>query len=228
MDVTPIRYASLINIPTRESREAMANIQVVAPDVFCAPINSDALPYCAEGILVRQSVAEKLRKASVSLSRKMPGAKLQVVYGYRHPSIQQKYYQDMFDKIQRNNPNLSTDELMERTHALIAVPSVAGHPTGAAIDAMIVVGRQPLDMGTPIWDLDNTALIPTFAPGISESQAQNRMLLREVLMAQGFAPFDGEWWHFSYGDREWAAYYGQRRGCQATPFFFGPIPTGSE
>ncbi|QQR69366.1 MAG: hypothetical protein IPI58_01405 [Alphaproteobacteria bacterium] len=25
----------------------------------------------------------------------------------------------------------------------------------------------------------------------------------------GFAPFDGEWWHFSYGDREWAKYYGR-------------------
>jgi D-alanyl-D-alanine dipeptidase len=26
-------------------------------------------------------------------------------------------------------------------------------------------------------------------------------------MRQGLAPFDGEWWHFSYGDREWAKYY---------------------
>ena len=28
------------------------------------------------------------------------------------------------------------------------------------------------------------------------------------MVAEGFAPFDGEWWHFSYGDREWAAFYG--------------------
>jgi D-alanyl-D-alanine dipeptidase len=33
------------------------------------------------------------------------------------------------------------------------------------------------------------------------------MLLRSVMLQAGFAPFDGEWWHFSYGDREWAYYY---------------------
>jgi D-alanyl-D-alanine dipeptidase len=209
MNVKPLLYASLVNIPVRESGEAMANLREVAPEVICAPINTDTLPYCSEGILVRQSVAEKLRAASASLSIRSPGAKLQVVYGYRHPTTQEKYYEAMFDRIKRENPLLPTDQLIERTHALIAVPSVAGHPTGAAIDVMISVDGESLDMGTPIWDLENTALIPTFAPGISESQARNRKLLREVLMAQGFAPFDGEWWHFSYGDREWAVYYGQ-------------------
>jgi D-alanyl-D-alanine dipeptidase len=29
------------------------------------------------------------------------------------------------------------------------------------------------------------------------------------MVAAGFAPFYGEWWHFSYGDREWAAVYGE-------------------
>lgn len=30
------------------------------------------------------------------------------------------------------------------------------------------------------------------------------MLLRDCMLRVGFAPFDGEYWHFSYGDREWA------------------------
>lgn len=209
MDAKPLLYADLVNIPVRKSSEAMLNLRDVAPAVICAPINGDTLPYCPEGILVRESVADKLRAASANLSNRLPGAQLQVVYGYRHPKTQQKYYQDIFDRIERMNSNLSTAELIERSHALIAVPTVAGHPAGAAVDVQIVVDREPIDMGTPIWDLENTTLIPTFAPGITETQARNRMLLREVLMAQGFAPFDGEWWHFSYGDREWAAYYGQ-------------------
>lgn len=25
------------------------------------------------------------------------------------------------------------------------------------------------------------------------------------MVEAGFAAFSGEWWHFSYGDREWAA-----------------------
>jgi D-alanyl-D-alanine dipeptidase len=51
-------------------------------------------------------------------------------------------------------------------------------------------------------------LIPTFSPLVSEEARRLRMTLREAMMSGGFAPFDGEWWHFSYGDREWAKYYG--------------------
>ena len=47
--------------------------------------------------------------------------------------------------------------------------------------------------------------MPVFAPGITEEQRENRLLLRRVMKEQDFAPFDGEWWHFSHGDREWAA-----------------------
>jgi hypothetical protein len=35
----------------------------------------------------------------------------------------------------------------------------------------------------------------------------NRKMLRDAMMAEGFAPYDGEWWHFCYGDKEWAFYY---------------------
>jgi D-alanyl-D-alanine dipeptidase len=215
MDVKALSYVDLINIPVTESHEPMANLLEVAPQVECAPINADALAYCPGGILVRKSVAEKLHMASAKVAERHPGAKLRVVYGYRHPSIQEQYYQQISTKIQRENPSLSANEVIERTHALIAVPSVAGHPTGAAVDVTISLNGTSMDMGTPIWDLESTSLIPTFAPGISEQQRANRLLLRAVLMSVGFAPFDGEWWHFSYGDREWAAYYKQPHALYA-------------
>jgi len=28
--------------------------------------------------------------------------------------------------------------------------------------------------------------------------------------ARGFTNYAGEWWHFSYGDKEWAKYYGEQ------------------
>jgi D-alanyl-D-alanine dipeptidase len=36
----------------------------------------------------------------------------------------------------------------------------------------------------------------------------------------GFAPFDGEWWHFSYGDREWAYFYKKKNAL------YGQIKVG--
>jgi D-alanyl-D-alanine dipeptidase len=63
-------------------------------------------------------------------------------------------------------------------------------------------------MGTPIWDFVSDSF--TFSPFIDKEAWRNRQLLRRIMTAVGFAPFDGEWWHFSYGDKEWARYYAER------------------
>lgn len=34
-------------------------------------------------------------------------------------------------------------------------------------------------------------------------------------LEENFAPYYGEWCHFSYGDREWAAFYGQAKTLYA-------------
>jgi D-alanyl-D-alanine dipeptidase len=106
------------------------------------------------------------------------------------------------------NPNLTEEEIRDRAHLLSASPDVAGHPTGGAIDITIVdeTGAE-LSMGTNIADFSQGEKIQTFSLSLSERQKEYRLLLRMLLMKQEFAPFDGEWWHFSYGDREWAKYY---------------------
>ena len=106
------------------------------------------------------------------------------------------------------NPRLTKDELRSKTHLLTASPDIAGHPTGGAIDITIAFDGKDADMGSGIADFTSDK-IETYTEGLSDEQRANRALLRDVLMGAGFAPFDGEWWHFSYGDREWAAYYHQ-------------------
>lgn len=49
----------------------------------------------------------------------------------------------------------------------------------------------------------------------SPEQAQRRSLLHDLMVAEDFAPFYGEWWHFSYGDREWAAFYNVEKAMYA-------------
>jgi len=88
---------------------------------------------------------------------------------------------------------------------LIAVPEVAGHPAGAAVDIQMLRAGKPLDFGTAIWEFVPDSY--TFSPFVSRGAWTNRLLLRRTMMQAGFAPFDGEWWHFSYGDKEWAKYY---------------------
>jgi D-alanyl-D-alanine dipeptidase len=98
--------------------------------------------------------------------------------------------------------------LYEEVHRSIAVPTVAGHPTGGAIDISIIdtKSKQFLDFGTKQYDY-KTKDFYVFSKNILKKAKEKRKLLRFVMIAVGFAPFDGEWWHFSYGDREWAFYY---------------------
>lgn len=72
-------------------------------------------------------------------------------------------------------------------------------------------------MGTRIADFFDPEKIQTYYSHLTALQHTNRLWLRNLVMSQGFAPFDGEWWHFSYGDKEWAAYYSRQAAI------YGPI-----
>jgi D-alanyl-D-alanine dipeptidase len=60
-------------------------------------------------------------------------------------------------------------------------------------------------MGTAAMEASRDSF--TFSPFVSRQAWDDRQLLRRAMMAAGFAPYDGEWWHFSYGDKEWARFY---------------------
>ena len=102
--------------------------------------------------------------------------------------------------------------MYEYIHEKIAVPIVSGHPTGGAVDAAIYDANQNkiLDFGSEILDY-STTMCYYETDNISEEAKKNRKLLRKMMMSEGFAPYDGEWWHFSYGDKEWAFYYDKEK-----------------
>ena len=63
-----------------------------------------------------------------------------------------------------------------------------------------------LDMGT-----NYTAKTEKVAMGsteITSLQRANREMLARALVGVGFTNFPGEWWHFMFGEQEWAAYEG--------------------
>jgi D-alanyl-D-alanine dipeptidase len=61
-------------------------------------------------------------------------------------------------------------------------------------------------MGTRMGEfVDNTH---THSEKISPEARANRLCLLTAMTESGFINFPGEWWHFSYGAREWAAYTG--------------------
>lgn len=198
-------YTDLAAIPQKENGEPMAVIdQANGLRTFC--LDPDMRPYTGTDIFVRESVLKKLKYAQTEIETIWQNASLEIVYGYRHIDIQTGLFTKVKNNILKHDPNCSEETMNEKAHIFIAVPEVAGHPTGGAVDVRVVAGNgKPLDMGTPIHDFSKASYV--FSPFISKEAWQNRQLLRAGMIKAGFAPYDGEWWHFSYGDREWAAYY---------------------
>ena len=68
-------------------------------------------------------------------------------------------------------------------------------------------GDKELNMGGTIEDFTFPEKFPTYSTHISTEELENRLLLHDLMLEEGFAPCYKKWWHFSYGDLEWAAFY---------------------
>lgn len=155
----------------------------------------------------RKEIAEKLDEISKELLNINKDASLVVSNVYRHPKIQEENFKKVFNDIKAKFPLLSQDEQIEKTHLMIVYPKVAGHTTGGAIDLTIKIGDTLLDMGCEIGDFEKEEYLPVKNSYITKEQFENRLMLRKLMIRHEFAPFNGEWWHFSFGDREWAKIY---------------------
>lgn len=162
--------------------------------------------FTGDEIYVRAALVPMLEAAQRTLRDYQADWNLEVVYGYRHLDIQTAKFEAHKARVLAQYPNLAGADLDEAVHRFSAVPEVAGHPTGGAVDLRIVTddgARVP--MGTEVVEYSPDTYV--FSPFIPREAWHNRQILRACLIRAGFAPFDGEWWHFSFGDREWARYY---------------------
>jgi D-alanyl-D-alanine dipeptidase len=77
------------------------------------------------------------------------------------------------------------------------IASKSGHTRGSTVDLTIVdlKTNTALDMGN-IYDFFGDESHP-FYKNISKIQQKNRLLLRKVMLKNGFKPYDNEWWHFT-------------------------------
>lgn len=202
------KYHDLLKIKTKENKEDLVNISKMLSECFCEYKKKDMYPYVGNDLWVRKEVALKLNKALKRLKKNSPELTFKIVYGYRHPEIQELYFYERKKIIKSKNPDLDEESLNELVNIMTAYPYTAGHPTGGAIDITICnkAGRN-IDMGTEISDFSNLDKVKTFYSGLTIKQKTNRLLLHNLMIKEGFAPYYEEWWHFSYGDKEWAWFY---------------------
>lgn len=82
----------------------------------------------------------------------------------------------------------------------------SGHTRGSTVDLTLfdMIMEREVDMGCT-FDYFGVASHPDVLPEqeigayrpINQEQYDNRMILREAMLAHGFKPYDCEWWHFT-------------------------------
>lgn len=198
------QFTDLIMIKTVECFEKMVNISQTLKNCVCVYLNDDMLPYTGKDLWVRETVAKKLQIVANSIQQVHPERKLKITYGYRHPELQELYFNRRKEELSLKTQNASDSILTELTNKITAYPKTAGHPTGGAIEVTITTENGDLDMGTKISDCSDVEKMKTYDESITIEQQNNREILHCFMVTQDFAPYYGEWWHFSYGDKEWA------------------------
>lgn len=79
------------------------------------------------------------------------------------------------------------------------------HTTGGAVDLSLSYHGTPIAIGTG-WDsFEPAAALNAFEVEPDSVVRRLRRLLSRVMTEVGFAPYEAEWWHWSYGDDVWAS-----------------------
>ena len=100
-------------------------------------------------------------------------------------------------------PDLAKQELFSRGY----IAKQSSHSRGSALDLTLIdmASGKELDMGSP-FDFFGEISHPDYK-GITGEQYENRMLLRNCMLRNGFAPLDCEWWHFMLADEPYPDTY---------------------
>ena len=100
-------------------------------------------------------------------------------------------------------PELDKDVLFPQGY----IAEHSGHSRGSTVDLTLfdMTTEKEVDMGGT-FDYFGELSHPDYTE-ITEEQYENRMILREAMLAHGFKPLAEEWWHFTLADEPYPDTY---------------------
>ena len=156
--------------------------------------------------LLTREAARALKAVSIELG--VMGYMIKVFDAYRPvTAVKQFIFWGIEDTDIRMKPYFYPDLEKQELFAKGYIAKQSSHSRGSAVDLTLLNMRtgKELDMGTP-FDLFSPLSHPD-CPDVSPEQHENRMLLQRIMVRNGFAPLDCEWWHFVLQDEPYPDTY---------------------
>ena len=202
------------NAPMPDDASGFALLSEAVPDVileirYFSTYNfiGDRIDGYAQPVaLLTKEAAAALKEASDDLMAR--GYRLKIYDAYR-PQMAVSHFVRWAEDLQDTRmkeyfyPGLDKSVLFDQGY----IAAKSGHSRGSTVDLTLfdMSTEKEVDMGGT-FDWFGIESHPDYR-GITEQQYQNRMLLREVMLAHGFKPIDTEWWHFTLADEPYPDTY---------------------
>lgn len=162
-----------------------------------------------DSVFVRESVYKKLLEAQKYLPENYF---FKIFSAYRPLEEQQKIWNSKYIYFKRHNPDASEEKITQLTKSVCADPrnGFGGHQTGGAVDiGLCDKNGKTYEMGSAHSEVSHKT--KTVSSYLNQQEIKNRCILNMALTKVGFVNYPAEWWHYSYGDRMWAAYSGKKK-----------------
>lgn len=196
-----------VNVAAGELPAGFVHLDEIAPDIVQEVryygednfVGARVDGYLAPRIITTRQVAEALRQVQERLEEF--GLGLKVFDAYRPQRAVDhfvRWAEDLEDT--RNKATYYPDVPKSELFAQDYIASRSGHSRGSAVDLTIntLDGGDELDMGSG-FDFFGPVSWPD-SREVNAQQRANRLLLRTLMLEQGFNPYPREWWHFSLAE----------------------------
>ncbi|MCF0167721.1 MAG: M15 family metallopeptidase [Bacteroidales bacterium] len=213
---------SEVKIPIEEDRSRFCAVTDSVPDVILEIRYHSTFNFIGRRIdgydqpvaLITKEAASALKKANDDVMKL--GYRFKVFDAYRPQravDMFMRWAKDDSDTLMKQYfyPELTKERLIPEEYIL----EKSGHTRGSTIDLTLfdMATEREVDMGAPFdWFGENSH--PDYPIGgkpgmanLTEEQYHHRMILRKVMLDNGFKPLDSEWWHFTLKDEPYPDTY---------------------
>jgi D-alanyl-D-alanine dipeptidase len=187
-------------IKIKDNNEPLVDIKKMCPDLI---INLDQERMFKEKTAyLRKTVAEMICTAKKELQK---GITFIINDAWRPQYVQEEIYQGFMKRSSKKYPQLSQNEIGKLVDQYVAPAKgkfASGHMTGGAVDLRLWKnGRKipMIDLGLTYQEnaQSSQTKLPTYLQ-------KNREVMFNALKKAGLSNYPKEYWHWSYGDIQWA------------------------
>ncbi len=201
VDILLLSDPAVAAVPIEDNGEPLVDLRANADLLLDARKRDDDGAYA----LARSGVRERLLVAQSALP---PGLRLLVVECYRPPALQALYFDQYRAGLAEADPTADDATLDTLASRYISPVPVAPHCTGGAVDLTLCTdGGTELDLGTDVnaSPEESDGACYTASSAVTGRARELRDTLVAAMTGAGFVNYPTEWWHYSVGERYWAA-----------------------